>query len=176
MRRLAFVLFIASSAFAQGPIVKSFVPRYEAAKLNFIETAALFEEKDYGYRLTPAQRTVAEWIDHTVMSLHNSCAQLEGKGAPPMDHSKHGAATTKADAQKALREAFDHCDVAIKGLTDEKAVQAVTTNGRESYPINAMFGILITLNEHYGNLVGYMRTKGMVPPSTARAQKAATKK
>jgi hypothetical protein len=176
MIRVACVLLLSSSAFAQGPIVKSFLPRYEAAKLNFLETAALFDEKDYSYRLTPAQRTVAEWIDHTTMSLHNNCAQLEGKGAPPMDHSKHGGATSKADVQKALKEAFDHCDAAIKALTDEKAVQAVTINGRESYPINAMFGILITLNEHYGNLVGYMRTKGMVPPSTARAQKAAPKK
>jgi len=26
-------------------------------------------------------------------------------------------------------------------------------------------------NEHYGNLVTYMRLKGMVPPSTARSQK-----
>jgi uncharacterized damage-inducible protein DinB len=26
-------------------------------------------------------------------------------------------------------------------------------------------------NEHYGNLIVYMRLKGHVPPSTARAQK-----
>lgn len=26
-------------------------------------------------------------------------------------------------------------------------------------------------NEHYGNLVVYLRLKGQVPPSTARAQK-----
>ncbi|HYZ85983.1 MAG TPA: DinB family protein [Bryobacteraceae bacterium] len=173
MIRLLFACgFSVAVASAQGPILKSFMPRYEAAKLNFIETAELFPEKDFSYRLTPQQRTVSEWIDHTVMSLHNNCSALEGKAAPPMDHSKHSGDLSKAQLQKALKDAFDHCDSAIKGLTDEKVVQAVSVNGKESYPINSMFGILIVLNEHYGNLVGYMRTKGLVPPSTARAMKA----
>lgn len=153
--------------------MKSFLPRYEAAKLNFLETAELFPEKDYSYRLTPAQRTVGEWIDHTTMSLHNNCALLEGKGAPPLDHSVHGSSSaSKPSVQRSLKQAFEHCDSAIKSLTDQKTVTAVNVNGRETYPINAMFGILVSLNEHYGNLVGYMRSKGLTPPSTARAQKA----
>lgn len=172
MKRVVVCALLSTCAFGQGPIVKSFTPRYEAAKLNFIETADLFADKDYSYRLTPAQRTVGEWIEHTIASLHNSCGLMEGKGAAPMDHSAHGAAKSKADLRKQLKEAFDHCDTVVKGLTDAKAVAAVTVNGRESYPINSMFGVLVTLNEHYGNLVGYMRSKGLTPPSTARAQKA----
>jgi len=173
MKRALFCALLSAPAFAQGPIMKSFVPRYEAAKLNFLETAELFPEKDYSYKLTPGQRTVSEWIEHTTMSLHNSCGLLEGKGAAPMDHSMHGAAnTSKAAVQASLKQAFTHCDNAIKSLTDEKAVAAVTVNGRETFPIGSMFGILVTLNEHYGNLVGYIRSKGLIPPSTARAQKA----
>ena len=34
-----------------------------------------------------------------------------------------------------------------------------------------LFGNVSHTNEHYGNLVTYMRIKGLVPPSTERAQR-----
>jgi hypothetical protein len=30
-----------------------------------------------------------------------------------------------------------------------------------------MIGVVVSGNEHYGNLVGYLRSKGITPPSTA---------
>jgi hypothetical protein len=33
-----------------------------------------------------------------------------------------------------------------------------------------MLGFLTNMASHYGNMVGYLRAKGVTPPSTARAQ------
>jgi hypothetical protein len=33
-----------------------------------------------------------------------------------------------------------------------------------------MLGFLTNMASHYGNMVGYLRAKGVTPPGTARAQ------
>ena len=42
--------------------------------------------------------------------------------------------------------------------------------GTEMSKVTALYGNTAHTNEHYGNLVTYMRIKGLVPPSTERAQ------
>jgi hypothetical protein len=57
-------------------------------------------------------------------------------------------------------------------MTDRKATTEITIGNRKLYPVTPMIGIVASLNEHYGNMVGYLRSKGIVPPSSARnAQK-----
>jgi hypothetical protein len=150
--------------------MQSIMPRYQAIKQNLIETAELFPEGDYSYRLTPGQRTVAEWMDHNVSMLHGMCATIQGQPAPDIKHLQ--GLKTKDELVKALRTGFEYCDSALGGMTDEKALQPA---GGKAAPINTMVGLVVNLNAHYGNLVGYMRSKGLVPPSTARAQKAKKK-
>jgi hypothetical protein len=78
--------------------------------------------------------------------------------------------TGKDAIAKALADSFTYCDAAFQGMDDAKAVQEVTIGERKVVPANVMVSLVASLNEHYGNLVGYMRTKGITPPSTARAQ------
>ena len=163
------VLAVMAWGQAEGPLMKSILPRYQAIKQNLLETAEAMPEADYSYRLTPAQRTFAEWMEHNVMMNYGMCSAVMGQAAP--DTKKYHGLTAKADLQKALKESFDYCDQAFQGMTDEKALATVTVEGRPVTPVNSMIGLLANWNEHYGNLVGYLRTNGMVPPSTARAQK-----
>ncbi len=57
----------------------------------------------------------------------------------------------------------------MSSLDDKK----VTSTPELSY---AFLHTVVHNNEIYGNLVGYMRVNGVVPPSTARRQAAAGKK
>jgi hypothetical protein len=54
-------------------------------------------------------------------------------------------------------------------MTDAKATAQATVADRKVYPVQPMVSLVASLNEHYGNLVGYLRSKGIVPPSSARA-------
>ena len=78
---------------------------------------------------------------------------------PPNEVNVAEAAKGKTDIQAALKASFDYCDAALKEASDQKT------------PARPMISLVASLNEHYGNLVGYLRAKGVVPPSTARASK-----
>ncbi len=150
--------------------MQSILPRLESARLNLVETAELFSEADYSFKLTPAQRTVAGWFEHTIEMNFGSCASLHSTPGP--DPLKYKGVTSKAELVSGLKASFDYCAEGFKSMTDEKAAAPRKVGKRDVYPVNTMIGLLINWNEHYGNLVGYMRTRGFVPPTTARAQKA----
>jgi hypothetical protein len=161
-----FVLFASGAlGLAQGPAMQSLLPQYEAVKLNFVEAAEVMPEADYGYKLTPAQRAYGEWIGHTAGMNLRMCSQVKGETAPAADLGDK----SKAALVKALKASFAYCDSVLAATTDEAALK-VPGPGKV-VPLGVMISQVAQLNSHYGNMVGYLRTKGIVPPSTARAQK-----
>jgi hypothetical protein len=155
MKTLAAV-FIAAPLFAQqAPIADAIRAAYERVKTNVIESAAAMPEESYPFRPTPQQRPFSEWLTHTASGNYAFCAGIRGVNAPSDTHAVESA-TTKADIQQALRASFDYCDASLKEANDQS-------------PARPMVNLIASLNEHYGNMVGYMRAKGIVPPSTARS-------
>lgn len=169
MRFLLFAV-LGVSVLAQNPATDAVKSNYNRVKLNLIETAAVMPESDYSFKLSPAQRAFGEWIEHTATANYSSCSAMQG--APPPDAANQvRGLTKKVDLQAALKLSFDYCDEALNRMTDAKAMMEVTVGAHKLTPIAAMVGMVGGLNEHYGNLVGYMRAKGVVPPSSARAAK-----
>ena len=166
---MAFVCSLLPAMLAQSanPLTDAVKGRYRGIRQNLIETADIMPDDSYSYKLTPAQRTFGEWIAHVAMGNYNFCSTIKGEKARDM-HALHSM-TGKADLSKALRESFDYCDGALKEMTDQKALVENTIDGKKSYPVQGMISLVSSDNEHYGNLVGYMRSKGITPPSTARA-------
>lgn len=160
-KTLAALLFVSAFAHAQNPLMQAYLPRYNTMKQNLLEAAEAMPSDHYAFKLSPSQRAFGEWVDHTVLLMHSSCAQMRGSTAP-VDHSKHAGSLDKSQLVSALKEAAANCDTVLKEMTDTAAL-----NG----PVNPMLGLLTNLSSHYGNMVGYLRAKGVVPPSTARAQK-----
>jgi hypothetical protein len=174
MRYVVFAIVLCSQLAGQtpGPLTDAILARYNAVKQNLIEAAELMPAENYTYKLTPAQRTFAGWMHHTMMLNQNSCSAIKGVAAKPMDHSaKDFDAEPKAQAVAALKESYAFCDEALKGMTDQRFLGEVSIDGKKSYPVTAALGLIATSNSHYGNVVGYLRSKGLVPPSTARQQK-----
>ncbi|MBL8229556.1 MAG: hypothetical protein JNL98_13790 [Bryobacterales bacterium] len=160
-------LFVSGLVCAQGPLMQSILPKYNSAKLNLIEAAEFMPASEYGFKLTPAQRAFGEWMDHNISMNYSLCARAEGKAA----NAKKPASMSKEDLVAGLKESFQYCDSVFQGMTDEKAMKLVESGGRNVLPADTMISLLINWNEHYGNLVGYLRSKGIVPPTTARASK-----
>jgi uncharacterized damage-inducible protein DinB len=78
---------------------------------------------------------------------------------------------------KVLNESLTYCDDAYNTTTDANFTQATKITGpgpgggtQTTRGLILMFNTTHN-NEHYGNLVVYMRLKGRVPPSTARVQR-----
>jgi uncharacterized damage-inducible protein DinB len=91
--------------------------------------------------------------------------------APPKNEAEK--ITAKGDLVKALNDSFAFCDAVFNTLTDEALLAKVKNGQREVARGVLISAVIAHVNEHYGNLVTYMRLKGIVPPSTERAQKAA---
>lgn len=170
MQRLILSTMLLSLAcMGQSVFTKALHGNYERYKTFLNDTAQVMSEADYSYKLSPAQRPFGEWIEHTALLNYSFCANIKGVPAPP--ETKTVMSLTGKDAiAKALADSFTYCDAAFQGMDDAKAVQEVTIGERKVVPANVMVSLVASLNEHYGNLVGYMRTKGITPPSTARAQ------
>jgi hypothetical protein len=169
MRPILFAILIVSPVLAADPVMDGFRATYKTAKLNLMETAQVMPESDYGFKLSPAQRPFAGWIEHTAGMNLRACSAMAGKPAP--DTTNLAALKAKPELIKAFEESFVYCDSIINAMSDTQATTEVTVGGKKAVPVAGMFAYVSNLNEHYGNLVGYMRAKGVTPPSTARSQK-----
>jgi hypothetical protein len=68
-----------------------------------------------------------------------------------------------------LSDSFAFCDEAFSSTTDENAMQFVKQGPNELPRVAALFGLLAHSTEMYGVGTIYLRLKGIVPPSTERA-------
>jgi len=155
---------VAMQAQSGNPLLAAVRERFDRIRLDFEESADLVPEEKYGFRLTPAQRTFGEWIGHTSAGLYGYCSAIKGEPRPEAaKHAEH--AKTKADLSRGIKEAFAYCDSALQGTSDAKLLDRPAA-------VRGAINLVASPNEHYGNIVGYMRASGLVPPSTARAMKA----
>ena len=69
---------------------------------------------------------------------------------------------------KALDDSIAYCDGVFKTMTDKKAMEIApgAFGGPPAPRAAALMGNTNHFNEHYGNLVTYMRINGLVPPSS----------
>jgi uncharacterized damage-inducible protein DinB len=142
---------------------------------NLAEAAATMPEGEYAFKPVPEIRSFGQLIGHVINANFFFCSQVKSEKSPgTQDYEK---VADKATLVKALGDALAYCDAAYNDTTDAnfQTLVKVAAPSKEQTPRGMLLMFNTTHNqEHYGNLVVYMRLKGHVPPSTARAQ--ATKK
>ena len=74
--------------------------------------------------------------------------------------------TTKADILKYLKSSFDEGRKAISMVTEKNAMDMIEFRGRKLPKLDLAFYALTHANEHYGQMVVYLRMCGIVPPPT----------
>ncbi len=85
-------------------------------------------EADYGFIPGPGSRTYGAAVVHIAEVQAALCGMAKGEAGPKIDASK----TSKADAQAALKTAFDYCDPIYAAMTDADATKMVKMFGRDS--------------------------------------------
>ena len=146
---------------------------HQVIRRNLAEAAAAMPAEEYSFKPTPQVRSFAELVGHVINGNSYFCSQA--RGDKPTFGGDYSNTTDKAALVKALNEALASCDATYDGTTDANVNQAVGVQGRgSSKPTTRGLVLMFNTthnNEHYGNLVVYMRLKNLVPPSTARVQK-----
>jgi uncharacterized damage-inducible protein DinB len=150
-----------------NPMTTGLKGTYDMVKGYITKSAEQMPEANYAFKPTPEVRSFGQLIGHIADSNYMICAAAAGEKPPAGDVEK--TKTTKADLQKALADAFAYCDKVFAGTTDSRGVEMVKFFGNQQ-PRLAVLAFNSSHDfEHYGNIVTYLRLKGMVPPSSQRS-------
>ncbi len=165
LRRFALIVLCAAlPAAAQNPISDGERFLYNLVKGNIVKTAEKVPEDLYSFKPAPEVKTMAQMLGHVADANYMFCAAVLGEKAPSPAVEK--TMSTKAEIVPAVKAAFAYCDKAYEQMTDAEAVKVIKFFGREMSKATVLgFNSFHTM-EHYGNLVTYMRIKGIVPPSS----------
>jgi uncharacterized damage-inducible protein DinB len=143
---------------------------YERTKGILLRSAEKMPEENYSFKPADTVRSFGQIVGHLGDAQYLFCSTASGDKNPGLNIEK--TKTSKADIIAALKEGFAYCDKVYDSMTDADAIQPVKFFGND-VPKYAVLNINISHNmEHYGNLVTYMRIKGIVPPTSE--QQAAT--
>lgn len=149
---------------AGNPLVEGQQFVHNLVKNNLIRAAEKMPEEHYSFRPTPEVMSFGEMLGHVADAQYTYCSSVSGERKPAPGLQKKQL--SKAELVAALKEAFAVCDQAIAGLTDAKAVELVPFFGRQMPRLTILTFNTAHNDEHYGNIVTYMRMKGLVPPSS----------
>ncbi len=145
-----------------NPVSDDAKHQYASIKNILLKSAEKMPEADYAFRTTPQVRTYGEMIAHIADVQTMLCGAVKGE----MKHGNAAAKTSKADLSAALKASFDYCDPVYDSMTDAAGGQTLKVMGQSMSKAGVLYFNVIHDNEMYGQMVAYMRIKGIVPPSS----------
>ncbi len=139
-----------------------------ADKFGFAPSAAIFvpgQNTDFA-----TVRTFAQQATHVAEANYFFYGIVSGM-KPDVDVQGLAKLTAKDDVVAALAGSFAFAHKAIATLTAANSFEVVKSPepGFQTRATLAAFGIAHA-NDHYGQMVEYLRMNGIVPPASARAQ------
>jgi uncharacterized damage-inducible protein DinB len=177
MRLTTAVFLFAAVVSAQdqpaNPLMATSKAVFNISKGDVMGSVDKIPEDMWSYQPTKDVRTVGQLFAHIADGQYEFCGVAsEGQ---PVDKNIEKTAKTRVEIVAALKEAFAYCDRAYTGLTDARAAETVKFFGMTITRLGALDFNTAHNMEHYGNLVTYMRLKGIVPPSSTPRPPAAKK-
>jgi uncharacterized damage-inducible protein DinB len=151
-----------------NPITEALRDAWNGAKRNFRRSADVMPEAKYSFKPVDSVRTYGAILAHVAGASYEFCAAAKGEKPPHAEDEFEKSAKTKADIVKALDGAIAYCDAVYKTLNDASAAQVVAGafGGPQGARAANLIGNTNHYNEHYGNIVTYLRINGLVPPSS----------
>jgi uncharacterized damage-inducible protein DinB len=156
-----------------NPITLSEKGLYSFVSNAVINAAQKMPEENYSFKPTPDVRSFGQLVGHVADANYMFCSQASGEANPMKDIEK--TKTSKADLVSAIKDAVAYCNKSFDSMTDAKGSQMV-----KLFNFNLAKLTLFSLNtahtdEHYGNMVTYLRLKGIVPPTSENSSGQAPK-
>ena len=162
---IASLLLPAALAGQQSPGAAASEMVYQGFRGYVTRSAEMVSEADYIFKPVATVRTFGQIIGHLVNENNYICATALGE-PNPIEGKDFEKTTSKAALVQALKDSFAVCDRAYK-ITEAQANMPATLFGSMKGSRLWVLNLKAAHNwEHYGNLVTYMRIKGLVPPSS----------
>lgn len=152
---------------AANTAIGSLRAQYDIVKGYLLKSAEQVPEEHYAFKPTPEVRSLGQLFGHVANANFMICGMAGGEKGTMGDIEK--TKTTKKDLQEALAASFKFCDAAFDGMTEARAAETVKFFLPGTHTRLTVLAFNTSHDfEHYGNVVTYMRMKGLVPPSSQR--------
>jgi uncharacterized damage-inducible protein DinB len=136
--------------------------------IGFITKAAeQMPEADYAFKPTASVRSFGQLIGHLADGQNVVCAAALAQPTTAAEGDIENKVTAKSALIAALRSSTELCTRAY-AQTDAASMGMTKLFGSDRTRYAALLRNTVHDGEHYGNLVTYIRIKGMVPPSSQR--------
>lgn len=154
-----------AKAAPSNPAVASAKIYYDSVKDYILRSVDQMSEENYAFKPSPDVRTFGQIIGHLANDQYLFCSAALGEKNPESQDIEK-TRTNKAGLAEAIRASFKYCDRAYE-MGDAQATKWQTMpRFGERAPLSMLIFNVAHNNEHYGNIVTYMRMKGLVPPSS----------
>lgn len=130
-----------------------------ADKYNFAPTNGNFQ----------GVRTFGQQVKHLIRAnygMFGAAASMQPAGMPKMDTLK-----TKDQMVAALKDSYAFAHRAVATLDEQNALEEVKPVDGVKTRAGIMMFAVVHMNDHYGQLVEYLRMNGIVPPASMPAPK-----
>lgn len=149
-----------------NPISTSTSKIYTMLSGVVIAAAEKMPEENYSFKPTPEVRSFGQIVGHLADSQYYFCSSVGGESHPStVEKTK----TSKADLIAALKESVDYCRTTYAGMTDATGAESAKLMNMDMAKIAVLSANTAHDYEHYGNMVTYMRLKGIVPPTSEKS-------
>lgn len=127
-----------------------------------------FPEEKYDFKPTPAQRSFAEQLLHAAGANYYFINPLMGQKPPSEEDLKRDKYKTKADVVAVVKKSFADGAAALKAKGDKGMTDLIVEpfSNQQVRVYDLAYGFIEHDGEHYGQLVGYYRLAGLVPPES----------
>ena len=153
------------------PMAASILRGYHGVQRNLTEAAEKMPEADYSFKPRPEMRPFSQLVAHVALAQFGNCSLLKGSADAHHD-DKEESFKTKSEALALLKASTALCDEVFNGMTDQNIVEMIAMPNGEMAKGLLVTGTNSHGNEMYGTMAVYLRLKGIVPPTTERAEAA----
>ena len=152
-------------------LAASSVRNYHGVQRNLTEAAEKMPDADYSFKPTPEMRPFSQLVAHIALAQFGTCSRMKGQDNPHKDDKEENI-KTKSEAVALLKASTALCDDAFGGINEQNFSEILTTP-----QVDVAKGLVVSNtnshgNELYGTMAVYLRLKGIVPPTTERAEAA----
>jgi uncharacterized damage-inducible protein DinB len=154
----------AAPAAGTNPATQAVKGQFGMIKGVVARTAEKVPEELYSFKPTPEVRSIGQLLGHIADAQYMMCAAAAGEKPPQSGIEK--TFSSKAQLSKAVADSSAYCDQVIGGMNDAKGMEIVQFFTGPTPRLHVLTFNIAHSYEHYGNLVTYMRLKGIVPPSS----------
>jgi uncharacterized damage-inducible protein DinB len=173
MRRYALLLVVPAlvpmAVYAQDGVPTAALSASSKALYRFaqdyaVRAAEKMPEENYGFKPTADVRTFGQIVGHIADAQYQICSSVYGEKPPVADIEK--TKTSKADLVSALKSSVEYCQKAHEVVAGPKGLDIIDGPGGKHPRVGVLYFNTAHTFEHYGNLITYLRIKGIVPPSS----------